>query len=244
MWIGVTLLGVAPCIGMVLVWTDLARGNNLLSIVLRTWDTLTQIFVVPLYLYWLVSPILGRSFSGSALNSNMVMEIVVYFLAVPLALGVVSRKALAHYKGEEWIQSKFLPPLGKFQLAALLFTIVVIFSQKGHILVSSPGLLTSVAMPIILFHFLVFGISFYCSKTLGFKYEDAVAAGFNATGRNFELAIVMAVTVFADMPGVALATVVGPLVEIPMMLGIVWFMKKASAREYEMAGMVASRPLA
>ena len=215
MWIGLTLLGVAPCIGMVLVWTDLAKGNNLLSIVLRTWDTLIQIALVHLFLFLLITPILGKNFSGSALNMHMVMEIVVYFLAVPLILGLVSRKLIIKRKGEEWFEKSFLPPLGKFQLMALLFTVIVIFSHKGAV---------------IIVHFIVFLGTFYLAKFIGNNYEDGVAAGFNATGRNFELAITLGITVFAYMPAVGVATVIGPLVEIPMMLGIVWLVKRVSGR--------------
>jgi ACR3 family arsenite transporter len=230
MWIGLTLLGVAPCIGMVLVWTDLAKGNNLLSIVLRTWDTLIQIALVPLFLFLLITPILGKNFSGSALNMHMVMEIVVYFLAVPLILGLVSRKLIIKRKGEEWFEKRFLPPLGKFQLMALLFTIIVIFSQKGTVIIDNPQLIWSVGMPIIIFHFIVFLGTFYLAKFIGINYADGVAAGFNATGRNFELAITLGITVFAYMPAVGVATVIGPLVEIPMMLGIVWLVKRVSGR--------------
>jgi arsenite transporter len=215
LWTGLILLGVAPCIAMVLVWTDLAKGNGPLGIVLMAWNSIIQIFTTPLYIALLVGTYI-------AIDIVQIGQSVLLYLGLPLLFGVITRREVIRRKSEEWLNKKLIPYYNAMQLVALLFTMVVMFSLRGGVIIDNPNLIWQMAIPVVLFFFLLFNLVYYTTRRMGYNYEDASTMGFHCTGRNFELAIAIALTAFASMPMVAVSTVVGPLIEIPVMLTIVW----------------------
>ena len=215
LWTGLILLGVAPCIAMVLVWTDLAKGNGPLGIVLMAWNSIIQIITTPFYIALLVGTYV-------AIDIALIGQSVLLYLGLPLLFGVITRREVIKRKSEEWLNKKLLPYFGSMQLLALLFTMVVMFSLKGGVILDNPNLIWQMAIPIVLFFFLLYNLVYYTCRRFGFNYNDSSTMGFHCTGRNFELAIAIALTAFATMPMVAVSTVVGPLIEIPVMLTIVW----------------------
>jgi len=215
LWTGLILLGVAPCIAMVLVWTDLAKGNGPLGIVLMAWNSIIQVITTPLYIALLVGTYI-------AIDIVLIGQSVLLYLGLPLLLGVITRREVIKRKSEEWLNKKLIPYYNAMQLLALLFTMVVMFSLRGGVIVDNPNLIWQMAIPVVLFFFLLFNLVYYTTRRMGYNYEDASTMGFHCTGRNFELAIAIALTAFASMPMVAVSTVVGPLIEIPVMLTIVW----------------------
>ncbi len=215
LWTGLILLGVAPCIAMVLVWTDLARGNGCLGIVLMAWNSIIQVFTTPFYIALLVGTYI-------AIDIGLIAQSVFLYLGLPLLFGILTRREVIKRKGEEWLNNSCVPGLNTVQLLALLFTMIIMFSLKGGIIIDNPNLIWQMAIPVILFFFLLFHLVYYTTRRMGYNYEDSATMGFHCTGRNFELAIAIALTAFASMPMVAVSTVVGPLIEIPVMLGIVW----------------------
>jgi arsenite transporter len=215
LWTGLILLGVAPCIAMVLVWTDLAKGNGPLGIVLMAWNSIIQIFTTPLYIALLVGTYI-------AIDIVLIGQSVLLYLGLPLLFGVITRREVIKRKSEEWLNKQLIPYYNAMQLLALLFTMVVMFSLRGGVIIDNPNLIWQMAIPVVLFFFLLYNLVYYTTRRMGYKYEDASTMGFHSTGRNFELAIAIALTAFASMPMVAVSTVVGPLIEIPVMLTIVW----------------------
>jgi len=215
LWTGLILLGVAPCIAMVLVWTDLAKGNGPLGIVLMAWNSIIQIITTPIYIALLVGTYV-------AIDIALIGQSVLLYLGLPLLFGVITRREVIKRKSEEWLNKKLLPYFGSMQLLALLFTMVVMFSLKGGVILDNPNLIWQMAIPVVIFFFLLYNLVFYTCRKFGYNYEDSSTMGFHCTGRNFELAIAIALTAFATMPMVVVSTVVGPLIEIPVMLTIVW----------------------
>jgi len=215
LWTGLILLGVAPCIAMVLVWTDLAKGNGPLGIVLMAWNSIIQVVTTPFYIALLVGTYI-------AIDLGMIAQSVLLYLGLPLLLGIITRREVIKWKGTEWLNTRLIPRFNVLQLLALLFTMIVMFSLKGGVIIDNPNLIWQMAIPVILFFFLLFHVVYYVTRRMGYNYEDSATMGFHCTGRNFELAIAIALTAFATMPMVAVSTVVGPLIEIPVMLGIVW----------------------
>jgi arsenite transporter len=215
LWTGLILLGVAPCIAMVLVWTDLAKGNGSLGIVLMAWNSIIQIITTPLYIALLVGTYV-------AIDIGLIGQSVLLYLGLPLLFGVITRHEVIKHRSEEWLNKKLLPKFGAMQLLALLFTMVVMFSLRGGVIIDNPNLIWQMAIPVVLFFFLLYNLVYFTCRRLGYNYQDASTMGFHCTGRNFELAIAIALTAFATMPMVAVSTVVGPLIEIPVMLTLVW----------------------
>jgi len=219
LWTGLVLLGVAPCIAMVLVWTDLAKGNGPLGIILMAWNSLIQIVTTPFFI-WLI---LG---TRASVDIKLIAQSVLLYLGLPLLLGALSRRWFLKKKGEVWFEKKALPVLDDVQLSALILTLVVMFAIQGDVILKQPQLIYQMAVPLILFFFLLFFTVLLVSRKFGFCYADAATTGFHCTGRNFELAIAIALTAFASRPMVAVSTVIGPLIEVPLMLTIVWLAKK------------------
>jgi ACR3 family arsenite transporter len=219
LWTGLVLLGVAPCIAMVLVWTDLARGNGPLGIVLMAWNSMIQIVTTPFFI-WLI---LGTSVT---VDIGLVAQSVLLYLGLPLLTGVLSRRWMLKNKGEEWFTKKALPILDDVQLVALLLTLIVMFALQGDVILQHPELIYLMATPLILFFFLLFFGVLMVSRKAGFCYADSATTSFHCTGRNFELAIAIALTAFASQPMVGVSTVIGPLIEVPLMLTIVYLAKK------------------
>jgi ACR3 family arsenite transporter len=214
LWTGLILLGVAPCIAMVLVWTDLCKGNGPLGIVLMAWNSIIQIITTPLFIALLVGTYVG-------INIVTIGESILLYLGLPLLLGAITRRQVIKRKSQEWFNKKLIHYFDTLQLLALLATMVVMFALRGGVILDNPSLVWQMAIPIVLFFFLLFNIVYFTTRRLGYNYEDSTTMAFHCTGRNFELAIAIALTAFASMPMVAVSTVVGPLIEIPVMLTLV-----------------------
>lgn len=223
MWVGLILLGVAPCIAMVLVWTDLARGNNALAITLMAWNSLIQMVTTPLFIYLIIG-------TRIALDIRQIAMSVVLYLGLPLLLGVLSRSWLVARRGAAWYEERFTPVLGRLQLLALLATLVILFSQKGAVILEHPELIYLMVPPLALFFVTLFLVAFGAARLARLPYADAVAVGFNSTGRNFELSIAIALSAFASRPLVGVSTVIGPLIEVPVMLALVALAKRLAGQ--------------
>lgn len=219
LWTGLVLLGVAPCIAMVLVWTDLARGNGPLGIVLMAWNSLIQIVTTPFFI-WLI---LGARVS---VDLGLVAQSVLLYLGLPLLTGALSRRWMLRTKGQAWFENKALPVLDDVQLIALMLTLVVMFALQGDVILQRPELIWQMATPLVLFFVVLFFGVLLVSRKAGFCYADSATTSFHCTGRNFELAIAIALTAFASRPMIGVATVIGPLIEVPLMLTIVYLAKK------------------
>lgn len=219
LWTGLVLLGVAPCIAMVLVWTDLARGNGPLGIVLMAWNSLIQIVTTPFFI-WLI---LGARVS---VDLGLVAQSVLLYLGLPLLTGALSRRWMLHTKGQAWFENKALPVLDDVQLIALMLTLIVMFALQGDVILQRPELIWQMATPLVLFFVVLFFGVLLVSRKVGFCYADSATTSFHCTGRNFELAIAIALTAFASRPMVGVSTVIGPLIEVPLMLTIVYLAKK------------------
>ncbi|NIV29249.1 MAG: arsenical-resistance protein [Anaerolineae bacterium] len=219
LWTGLVLLGVAPCIAMVLVWTDLAQGNGPLGIVLMAWNSLIQIVTTPFFI-WLI---LGARVS---VDLRLVAQSVLFYLGLPLLTGALSRRWMLRTKGQEWFEKKALPVLEDVQLIALMLTLVVMFALQGDVILEQPELIWLMATPLVLFFFVLFFGVLVVSRRVGFCYADSATTSFHCTGRNFELAIAIALTAFASRPMVGVSTVIGPLIEVPLMLTIVYLARK------------------
>jgi ACR3 family arsenite transporter len=223
LWTGLVLLGVAPCIAMVLVWTDLARGNGPLGIVLMAWNSLIQMVTTPFFI-WLI---LG---ARVPINVGLVAQSVVLYLGLPLLTGALSRQWMLRNRGMAWFQRRALPVLEDVQLTALLLTLIVMFALKGEVILQHPEFIWLMVPPLVLFFFVLFFGVLMVSRRVGFCYADSATTSFHCTGRNFELAIAIALTAFASRPLVGVSTVIGPLIEVPLMLTIVYLARKSEWR--------------
>jgi len=209
------LYGLAPCIAMVIVFTFLALGNNALAVVLVAMNSIMQMILIPIYAKWLLGSV---DFSVA-----VVAESVVLYLGLPLVAGFLTRRwGVARY-GEAGF-GKVKTVLDTLSILGLLFTLVVMFALKGDLILGRPQIILHLAAPMAIFFWTMFLLAYLAGWKLRFGYEDSVAVGFNSTGRDFEIAIAIAITAFN--PTVALATVVGPLIEVPVMLVLVWFARK------------------
>lgn len=234
---GLIIIGLAPCIAMVIVWNELAEGNRELTAGLIGINSLLQVCFFSLYAYFyleIMLPLFG--IKSLALNITIVeiAQTVGIYLGIPFALAVVSRYLFRTFMGVNWFNQRFLPFISPFTLIALLFTIVVMFSLKGEMIVSLPFDVLRIALPLVIFFAIMFFLMFFVSKKIGANYKDAVALSFTASGNNFELAIAVSIGVFGINSGPAFAGVIGPLVEVPALIILVnvafwlrrkWFMK-------------------
>ena len=232
LWTGLILLGIAPCIAMVLVWTDLAEGNGPLGIVLMAWNSIIQIITTPLYITLLVGTYIP-------INILSIGESVLLYLGLPLLAGALTRKYVLKRKGAVWFTQKLIQPLGNLQLLSLLFTMVVMFSLQGYVIIDNPQLILFMVPPLVIFIFLLYNSAYFLSRRVGYDYCDSTTIGFHCTGRNFELAIAIAITAFASTPLVAVSTVIGPLIEIPVMIALV---KISLRRKKEAQTPVSEKP--
>ncbi len=209
------LYGLAPCIAMVIVFTFLSLGNNALAVVLVAMNSILQMILIPVYAQWLLGAV--------QFSVVVVAESVVLYLGLPLLAGYLTRRwGVARYGEEGFNGVKAV--LDSLSILGLLFTLVVMFALKGDLIVSRPQVILHLAAPMAIFFWTIFPLAYLAGWRLRFNYEDSVAVGFNSTGRDFEIAIAIAITAFN--PTVALATVVGPLIEVPVMLVLVWFARK------------------
>lgn len=230
---GLIIIGLAPCIAMVIVWNELAEGNRELVAGLVGINSLLQVFFFSVYAYFYLEVMLPL-FGIKALSLNITMseiaKTVAIYLGIPFVAALVSRFALIGLKGEEWLTKKFIPFISPITLIALLFTIVVMFSLKGSMIVTLPFDVIKIAIPLVIFFAIMFSLMFFVGKYFGANYEDNAALSFTASGNNFELAIAVSIGVFGINSGQAFSGVIGPLVEVPALILLVrlafWLRKK------------------